>query len=71
MHVSLSAPVAAGDLDEIKTVQISILARADQEDPQFSNNMTYITAGNDEWVVNDNYRRRFQIMTVELRNVNL
>ena len=58
--------------DQVQTVKVTIVARAEQADPDFSNIQTY-TAGDDvtEWVKNDNYRRRMQIMTVECRNVGI
>ena len=59
------------DESEVSTVVISILARADYEDPRFNNTMTYTTAGGNDWVCDDHYRRRFQTMTVELRNAGL
>lgn len=56
---------------EISTVVISILARANHEDPKFHNTMTYTTSGGTDWVKDDHYRRRFQTMTVECRNAGL
>ena len=72
----------------IRTVVVSILARADKPDNSFTNNQTYTpasqlpayggTAGATYgstpaagWVVNDNFRRRMQIMRIECRNVGL
>lgn len=66
---------------QIQTVVISILARADQPDPKFTNNRTYNPASNlseynsgtlsGGWTVNDNFRRRLQIMRVDCRNMGL
>jgi type IV pilus assembly protein PilW len=59
-------------LDDIRVVQISLLARAAQEDRNFTDTTTYTTAsGIDLGPFNDNYRRRFQITTVQLRNMGL
>lgn len=66
-------PVTAGLLlDDIRSVQVSILARARQPDRNFTNNNTYTTASGATWgPYDDNFRRRFQIMTVQLRNMGL
>lgn len=57
------------DLDDIKTVQISLLARVGKPDRNFSNNKTYTSASDDVWgPYNDRFRRRFQIVTIYLRN---
>lgn len=57
---------------DIRTVRISMLARADNPDRNFTNTMTYKTASGAEWGPdNDNYRRRLQIVTVQLRNMGL
>lgn len=67
-------------LADIRSVQISILARAGQPDRNFTNTATYtpasgvawdlngITAGN---AANDNFRRRLLITTVQCRNMGL
>ncbi len=68
---SLGTSVSNTKLDEIAAVQISILVKADLEDQKFDNIMTYTTASGVNWVKNDHFRRRFQIMTVECRNANL
>lgn len=65
------APTAA-QLEDIRSVQISILARARQPDRNYTHADTYPTASGDVWTPpNDNLRRRFQIMTVQLRNMGL
>jgi type IV pilus assembly protein PilW len=67
-------------LDDIHSVQISILARAGREDRDFTNTMTYTPAsGNVAWDINgatagtgnppnDNFRRRLLITTIQCRN---
>ncbi len=63
-------PVVA-DLSNIRSIQISLLARASRLDRNFTNNTTYITASGALWVVNDNLRRRLLITTVQCRNMGL
>lgn len=63
-------------LDDIRSVEISILARARRPDRNYSDNRTYpatgTTPGGATWgPFNDNYRRRFQTMTVNCRNMGL
>ncbi len=60
------------DPNDIKTVQISILARVGKRDRNFSNNMTYTSASGAAWgPYNDGFRRRFRIVTVYLRNTEI
>ncbi|WP_319574494.1 prepilin-type N-terminal cleavage/methylation domain-containing protein [uncultured Desulfobacter sp.] len=60
------------DPNEIKTVQISILARVGKRDRKFFNNMTYTSASGAAWgPYNDGFRRRFQIVTIHLRNAEI
>ncbi|MGD9849233.1 MAG: prepilin-type N-terminal cleavage/methylation domain-containing protein, partial [Desulfuromonas sp.] len=48
------------NLRRIHSVQISLLARADRPDTQFTNTETYTTASGAVWgPYNDNFRRRF------------
>jgi type IV pilus assembly protein PilW len=62
------------NLNRIESIQISVLARSDQPDSKFSNNSTYTPASGSTaapWgAYNDNFRRRFQIITVHLRNMD-
>ncbi len=61
-----------GDPDDIRGVEISILARAGKRDHTFSNKASYTTASGVVWgPFNDNYRRRFHTITVECRNMGL
>lgn len=78
------APPAA-QLDDIRAVVISILARVQSPDQQMTNNQIYLPASNDPniqngeyfigsgaaWPVNDNYRRRLLISTINMRNMGL
>lgn len=60
------------DPNDIKTVQISILARVGKRDRKFFNNMTYTSASGAAWgPYNDGFRRRFQIVTIYLRNTEI
>lgn len=63
--------------DDIRSLQISILARAGREDRDFTNTMTYIPASGVPWDLNgaaagnapnDNLRRRLLITTIQYRN---
>lgn len=65
-----TAPAAA-DLDTIRAVTISVLARAANPDQNFRNNRAYTTASGAIRTVNDNYRRRLYTTTVNLRNMGL
>lgn len=65
---------------DVRSVQISILARASRPDPDFTNNMTYTPASGVAWDLNgaaagsapnDNFRRRLLITTVQCRNMGL
>ena len=56
----------------IRSIQISILARAGKSDQEFTNNATYTTPSGTTWgPFNDNYRRRFLKTTVFCRNLDL
>jgi type IV pilus assembly protein PilW len=67
-------------LADIRSVRISILARAGREDREFTNTMTYTPASGVPWDLNgavagnapnDNFRRRLLITTVQCRNMGL
>ncbi len=67
-------------LADIRSVQISILARAGQADQNFTNTMTYTPASGVPWDLNgavagnapnDSFRRRLLITTVQCRNMGL
>ncbi len=58
------------NLEDIRFIQISVLARVGKKDHEFSDNKTYTTAKGTTWgPYNDGFRRRFQIITVNLRNM--
>ena len=59
-------------LSDIRTVQITILARAGKPDRKFTNTSTYTTPGGQTWgPFNDNFRRRFMTTNVKCRNMGL
>lgn len=59
-------------LAQIRTIRISMLARARHPDRNFRDSNVYQTASGVEWgPFNDNFRRRFQIMTVYMRNMGM
>ena len=67
-----AAGVVTTDLDKIKTVQISLLSRVGKPDRKFSNTMAYTSASGNNWgPYNDGFRRRFQIVTIYLRNTEI
>lgn len=58
--------------DDIETVMISVLARSQQPDGSFNNTRTYTSASGAAWgPYDDHFRRRFQIVTVHLRNKDI
>lgn len=62
----------AAELSKVQAVTMSILARAANPDPKFTNTMTYKTASGADWgPYNDNFRRRLLITTVQCRNMGL
>lgn len=75
-----SANPALDDLEDIRTVTISILARAGQSDSKFFNSREYVPASGTPWDLNggsagnapnDNFRRRLLITSVQCRNLGL
>ena len=66
------------DFPNIRSVTISILARAVWRDAKFVNDTVYTSASGIEWNItapatptNDNFRRRLLITTVQCRNMGL
>lgn len=66
--------------DDIRSIQVSLLAVASRPDPNFTNTMTYTPASNVPWDLNgaadgtapnDHFRRRLLITTVNCRNLGL
>ena len=65
-----NAPIA--NLRDIRAVQVSLLARGARPDPKFVSNATYATASGVVWAPpNDHFRRRFVIVTIQIRNLGL
>ncbi len=59
-------------LNAIRAVKISILARSGRTDPDYVDTNKYITASGAQWgPFNDHYRRRFMITTVKCRNLGI
>jgi type IV pilus assembly protein PilW len=65
--------VVTADLDEIRSIQVSILGRTNRIDTKYTDtNVYYSDASAVDWgPYNDNYRRRFQQVTVKCRNLGL
>jgi type IV pilus assembly protein PilW len=60
------------DLDEIRTIEVSLLAVVSKPDTTFTNTTTYISAAGTVWgPYNDNFRRRLIITTISCRNLGL
>lgn len=68
-----SQTTAPADPSKIRSIQISILARANNPDRNYTNTQTYSSASLADWTpaTPDNFRRRFQTMTVKCRNMGL
>lgn len=65
-----NTPIAT--LSDIRAVQVSLLARGARPDEKFVNTQTYTTASGVVWdPPDDNFRRRFVIVTIQLRNMGL
>jgi type IV pilus assembly protein PilW len=65
-------PLVAADRDKIRSVRISILARAEQPDRKYTDTKIYTTASGTTWgPYNDNYRRRLLISEINCRNMGL
>ena len=59
-------------LNQIRAVQISILARSTVLDPKFTNAQQYTTISGTNWgPFNDNYKRRFASVTIQCRNLGM
>jgi len=70
---TLTTTPTAAQLGNIRSVKISILAIIDKPDRKFVNTQTYTSASGADWTPAspDNFRRRFQTMTVKCRNMGL
>jgi len=70
--VNGATTLAPTNMSNIRTVQITILARAGKPDRKFTNTSTYTTPGGQTWgPFNDNFRRRFMTTNVKCRNMGL
>ncbi len=72
-YLDASGNVTAVPAD-VRSIQVSILARAGQADRDFTNPLTYTPASgvaNNWGPYNDNFRRRLLITTVNCRNMGL
>lgn len=73
-----TSPTAA-ELEDIRTIQISVLARAGQRDAKYVNSNIYSPASGATWDLGagagvapgDSFRRRMLTMTVQCRNMGL
>ncbi len=73
-HYLDAANVATTTPANVRSVQISILARASKPDRDFANTMTYTPASgatNNWGPYNDNFRRRLLITSIQCRNLGL
>jgi type IV pilus assembly protein PilW len=78
---SVQQIVPAAQLENIRAVRVTLLARADQPDFRYTNQQTYTTLLGTVWdpanavqfpIANSlNYRRRILMATIELRNMGL
>ncbi|MCF8056121.1 MAG: PilW family protein [Desulfocapsa sp.] len=68
-----TTPAPTGSqLNSIIGVQVSLLARASKADRKFNNTITYTTAAGTDWgPFNDNFRRRLDTATIQLRNFGM
>lgn len=66
-----TTPTAA-QLDDIRAITVSLLARAENPDRLYTDNIPYVAASGAVWgPFNDNFRRRFQTLTINCRNMGL
>ena len=70
---ALATPVAAADLPVIRTVQVTIIARADQINADFTDSTSYTNQQGTEILAapNDHYRRRVLTSTIRCRNLGM
>lgn len=67
-----AAESETSNLSSIRSIEISVLARAGREDLKFTNTITYTSAGNTTWgPYDDHYRRRLVTAVVHCRNMGL
>ncbi|MBV5326182.1 MAG: PilW family protein, partial [Chlorobium sp.] len=69
---ALALPLVATTAKSVRSIQVSLLVRASQSDPDFNNTQTYVTPGGTVWgPFGDNFRRRFITMTINCRNLGI
>jgi len=71
-----AAPITAAQLTDIRSIQVSILARTRYPDREYTDGLTYLPASNTAagtvWgPYNDHFRRRLLTTTVTCRNLGL
>ena len=54
---------------DIRTVEVTVLVRAERPDKNFTNTASYPHPGGTPWVVSDNYRRRLLSAVIKCRNM--
>ena len=73
--VTLATPVTGGDLANIRSVQVSMIARADRGDPGYVNNTSYFNqqSGVPAFYTapSDNFRRKMLSRQIKCRNLGL
>jgi len=63
---------SSSELNQIRAVQVSLLARASFPDTNYDNTKSYTTVSGAVWgPYNDNYNRRFASFTIQCRNLGL
>ncbi len=63
---------SSSQLNQIRAVQVSLLARASIADTDFVNAQSYTSVSGTVWgPFNDNYKRRFASITIKCRNLGL
>ncbi|MBT6338863.1 MAG: prepilin-type N-terminal cleavage/methylation domain-containing protein [Desulfobacula sp.] len=63
---------SSSQLNQIRAVQISLLARASLPDTNFENTQSYTSVSGTAWgPYNDSYKRRFATITIQCRNLGL
>jgi len=70
---TIATPIASqADRNSIRAVQVSMLVRSSRQDSKFLNTATYTTAAGTVWgPFNDSFRRRFETVTIQCRNMGL
>ncbi len=56
---------------DIRTVEVTILVRAERPDKNFTNTASYSHPGGTPWTVNDTYRRRLLGTVIKCRNLGI